>query len=129
MKGESARAFDAELGRRLGVRMGCTWAKVVEELTLVIENGFTNRAHKLIRHDTSPFTIPTRSPNLPRDDDRKARGGASHAAGRTRREQTPRLHVATSVEQSHQMFGEVIYVLNSRGEPKDTVTSPRSITS
>jgi len=48
--------------------MGCTWAKVVEELALFFKDGLTNGAHKLVRHDTSPFTIPTRSPNLPRCD-------------------------------------------------------------
>jgi hypothetical protein len=32
-----------------------TWAEVIEELALVIKDGFTNGARKLIRHDTSPF--------------------------------------------------------------------------
>jgi len=53
--------------------MGCTWAKVVEELALFFKDGLTNGAHKLVRHDTSPFTIPTRSPNLPRCDEGKWR--------------------------------------------------------
>ena len=35
--------------------MGHTWAEVIEELALVIKDGFTNGARKLIRHDTSPF--------------------------------------------------------------------------
>ena len=53
--------------------MGCTWAKVVEELALFFKDGLTNGAHKLVHHDTSPFTIPTRSPNLPRCDEGKWR--------------------------------------------------------
>ena len=49
--------------------MGCPRTKVVEELALIIKDGFTNRAHKLLSHDTCPITVSTIFPNLPRGDE------------------------------------------------------------